>query len=63
MGFTNKNGYNVSQDKEIKLGEVSGHKVNLALLSPVLKRGFFVPAADKKDVIPVRETTLECFNI
>ena len=63
MGFTNMNNYNDSKSKEIKLGEVSGHKVILALLSPVFKRGFFGPAADKKDVIAVRETTLEAFKI
>ena len=63
MGFTNMNGYNVSQDKAIKLGDVSGHKVILALLSTVFKRGFFGTAAGKKEVIPVRETTLEGFKI
>ena len=63
MGFTNMNDNDDSQDKQIKLGDVSGHKVILALLNPVFKSGFFGPAADKKDVIPVRETTLKGFKI
>ena len=48
---------------DVLLGEVTGHKLLLAMFSPVFKRGFFGPAKEGKDVIPVRETTLEAFKL
>ena len=51
------------QEKEVMLGEVHGHKIILGLFSPVFKRGFFGPAKESKDVIPVRQTTLEAFKL
>jgi len=52
-----------SEQKEVLLGSVVGHKVILGMASPVFKGELFGPAKEKEDVIPVRETTLKAFNI
>jgi len=51
-----------SEETEIKLGEVKGHKLILGLFSTVFKSEFFGPVKDTKDTIPVRETTIEAFE-
>ena len=62
MGFKHPEFEN-SQENEVLLGEVTGHRVILALLSPVFRRGFFGPATDSEDTVPVRQTTLEAFKL
>jgi len=61
MGYTHLQ-LDHSGEKEVKLGEVKGHKLIIGLFSPVFKSEFFGPAKDTKDTIPVRETTLEAFE-
>ena len=61
MGYKNLQLDNY-QEKEVKLGEVKGHKLILGLFSTVFKSEFFGPAKDTKDTIPVRETSLEAFK-
>ena len=61
MGYKNLQLDN-SQEKEVKLGEVKGHKLILGLFSTVFKSKVFGPAKDTKNTIPVRETSLEAFK-
>eukprot|EP00092_Neocalanus_flemingeri_P031800 GFUD01034544.1.p1 GENE.GFUD01034544.1~~GFUD01034544.1.p1 ORF type:complete len:299 (-),score=76.61 GFUD01034544.1:11-907(-) len=48
--------------QEILLKEIKGHKLLLGLFSEVFKRGFYGPAKETKDVVPVKETTVEAFE-
>ena len=50
------------QVQESLLGEVKGHKMLLGLFSPVFKKEFFGPVKETKDVITVRQTSLESFE-
>jgi len=54
--------FSVTPVEEVLLGEVVGHKLILGMASPVFKGEFFGPAKETKDVIPVRETTVEAFE-
>ena len=46
-------------EKEVLLGEVFGHKLIMAMFSPVFKRGFFGAARENKDIIEVRKQLLK----
>eukprot|EP00092_Neocalanus_flemingeri_P003229 GFUD01003456.1.p1 GENE.GFUD01003456.1~~GFUD01003456.1.p1 ORF type:complete len:309 (+),score=68.17 GFUD01003456.1:41-967(+) len=61
MGFKTPD-LETGQDKEILLGEVKGHKLILGMVSTVYKAGFYGPAKETKDIVPVRQTTLEAFK-
>jgi len=53
----------VEQNDEILVGEVKVHKIILGLFSPVFKGEFYGPVKERKDVIAVRQTSLESFEI
>eukprot|EP00092_Neocalanus_flemingeri_P027985 GFUD01030382.1.p1 GENE.GFUD01030382.1~~GFUD01030382.1.p1 ORF type:complete len:299 (+),score=64.12 GFUD01030382.1:44-940(+) len=55
----NKNG--VDEDEEV-LGEVEGHKIVLGAFSRVFRDKFCGSMKGTKEVIPVKETTLEAFE-
>ena len=53
---------NIDDDQDV-IGEVKGHKVILAAFSEVFRKMFFGPLKENKDTIPVKQTTLESFEM
>ena len=41
---------------------VKAHKMILATFSPVFRKMFFGPMKESKDIIPIKETTVDAFN-
>ena len=53
----------IENENEIVVGEVKGHKLILGLYSSVFRRQFYGPAKETEDIIPIKQTTLEAFNL